>query len=1008
MKKIFTLLFAFTALITASVFAQLPCNAEFNFTVGANGYVQFLPINGLAVAHSWSFGDGASSYEASPVHSYSAGTYNVVHVVSYWSPNDSTIQCTDSAIRAVTIVGQPACNIDAAFTFGRDSVQTNKVYFTNLSSGTNANTVSFWNFGDGSISYDNNPVHVFPASGAYTVCLTVMRDSACNDVSCSVVQVQAPLCNLTVNFSAFPDSLNPSTIYFENLSGPIAAGDTVRWFFGDGATSTSINTQHTYANPGTYNVCQVVKKMSNGAVVCTREFCRQVVIAAPCNIQPNFVYFPDSSIATPFIYNFINTTASLNNADSSFWNFGDGSPVVINPANPVQHTYFVPGAYTVCLRIKKVQPGTINVICERSICQTIVIQGVQCNLQAYFTAAADSTNFNLLYFQNLSGGFTTTDSARWTFGDGSSSTAVNPAHTYTAPGTYQVCLRVSRTQLPGTPACVDEYCRSITIQPSNTCNLTVNFIDSAFSNNTFHFINQSTPLAAGDSIRWTFGDGTSSADINPTHTYNQPGTYNVCLRVKKAASNTTTACVREICHTVVVQSVNNCTLVADFSYFSDSVNAGPGNIYHFANTSTPLTGIDSSFWNFGDGSPVVINPPAPVTHTYSAPGNYVVCLVVKKVIPGTTTIWCEQRVCKSITVTVPNPCDQLQVNFSWMTDSSNSRKIRFINQTNPLTANVMMNWSFGDGTSGTALNPDHIYAQPGTYMVCLRAQMANCIKDTCKVVVVQGSPIDSCNTRPSFTYRQDQQNRRKLIFTNTSVTSSATATATWSFGDGTSSSGWNADHVYAIPGYYLVCLTVRQGNSCTRTACDSVFVPGNVIPPLTCDSFRLEYGYRRDNYMPNKLFFFAAGNAPVYNQRWSFTRLGDSNSVIVNQNNPVYVFPDTGWYRVCVKGRFSTNCTKEYCSDIRITSTNVPSQCVLNAYPNPARNHVSFNVQLNQAGVITSTVLSMQGVVLMQYTQTGVAGNNPVTLNIHNLCPGFYTVRITYNGRVCYTRFQKF
>ena len=1107
MKRFFTLLLVFTAFFSSRLIAQ--CNAEFTFTVnGATGQVQFTPVNTAAVEHTWLFGDGSSSNIIAPLHAYSPGTYNVVHVVMFRSPNDSSVQCIDSSVRSVTIIGQ-ACNLQADFSFARDSVQTNKVYFTNLSTGVNPNTTTRWTFGDGTSSFDNSPVHIYTASGLYTVCLYVSNGNGCVDSTCNPVQVQVPTntCNLVVNFA---DSvINNNTHYFINQTTPLSSSDSVTWYFGDGNVSHDFfGVLHTYANSGTYNVCLVVKKNGNtGGAVCVREYCRQITIAPPtnCNIVPGFVASRDSSTTLPATYQFYNTTTGLTTIDSSFWNFGDGSPVIINPNNPLTHTYTAPGVYVVCLKVKKVQPGTINIICERQICQTIIVDTpqVQCNLQAFFTAQRDSSLLNKFYFTNLTQGLSSTDSIRWTFGDGTNSSVLNPDHVYNAPGTYTVCLRVKKVLVPGAAPCVDDYCQAVLVQQQPACNLVVGFGDST-ANNTVYFTNYSTPLAATDSIRWTFGDGSSSTDVNPVHTYNQPGSYTVCLRVKKAQSNTTTpcvrefcrvvtidqpcnivvsytavldsapanpgsnyiftntsaglsstdssfwsfgdgtpvvfspsstishvftrtgtfnvclivkkmipgtttvACVRESCRTIVVQQTD-CNFIADFTYVSDSVNGGTGNAYSFTNTSAPLLTIDSSFWSFGDGSPVVINPGSTVTHTYANPGTYTVCLLVKKVVPGTINILCERSECKTIVVLgQSNPCDQLQVNFEWRRDSANSRLIHFINQTNPVTTNIFFNWSFGDGTGGsTGYNPEHLYTQPGTYTVCLRAQMANCVKDTCKTIVIQPSINDSCTIRPSFVTRLDSANRRKVHFTNTTLPAASAGNAVWSFGDGTSSTSWNAVHEYAMPGLYAVCLTVTQGNICTRTICDSVFVPGNVIPPVNCDSFRLEFGYRRDDYMPNKLFFFASGNAPVYNQQWTFTPANGGTTVTLNQNNPVYVFPDTGLYRVCVRGAFSTNCVKEYCNDVRIFSTNTPTQCMLTAYPNPAHNIVFFNVQLGAAGIISSTVFNSQGIPVMQYTQTGVTGNNLVALGIQNLVPGFYTVRIMYNGRVCYTRFQK-
>ncbi|HPH91233.1 MAG TPA: PKD domain-containing protein [Ferruginibacter sp.] len=1103
MKRIFTLLLVLTAFFSADVLAQ--CNPEFTFTVNnANGQVQFTPVNTNAVQHTWLFGDGSSSNVAAPVHVYFPGTYSVVHVVTFHSPNDSSLQCSDSSQRLLTITGQQPCNIDADFSFVRDSVQTNKVYFTNLSTGVDSNTVTQWIFGDGTSSFDDNPVHVFPSSGVYRVCLAVRRDNICADDTCAMVQVQAPQCNIQVNFSSQVDSIDPNTINFTNLTTPMEPTDSVTWLFGDGLSSAEINPSHSYISGGTYTVCLVVKRYTAAGVTCIREFCQSVTIAPFCNIIPNFVYYRDSSTSQPATYLFYNGTVPFSPADSSFWDFGDGSPLVFSN-NALTHTYTNPGYYTVCLRVKKMQPGTTNAICERQVCQSILVDTpqVQCNLQAFFTAQRDSSSFNSFSFTNLTQGLTAVDSVRWTFGDGTSSNVFNPVHSYNLAGTYQVCLRVKRTQVPGAAPCVDEYCQSVLVQQPNTCNLVVNFDDSVI-NNTVFFTNYSTPLTAADSVRWTFGDGSTSTELNPVHTYNQPGSYSVCLIIRKAQTNTsapcvrelcrmvtiqpqpcnivvnftaerdslptnpgstfvftntttglstidssfwsfgdgtpveyassttlthtytgvgafnvclvvkkiipgtnTVACVREFCRTIVVQQTNTCNLVADFTYLSDSVNGGPGNIYQFTNTSVPLTGADSSFWNFGDGSPIEMSITG-ATHTYANPGTYTVCLLVKKAIPGSINILCERQVCKTIVVTgQPDVCDQLLVDFSWRTDSANNRVIHFINQTNPLTANVFINWSFGDGSNSTAFSPEHQYAQPGTYTVCLRAQLANCIKDTCQVIVVQPSIVDSCTIQPVFVTRLDSANRRKVYFVNTTGSATTTGNAVWNFGDGSSSNTWNAVHEYAMPGRYGVCLTVTQGNICTRTYCDSIFVPGNVIPPVNCDSFRLEFGYRRDDYMPNKLFFFATGNAPFYNQHWSFTPVNGGTAFTVNQNNPVYVFPDTGLYRVCVRGAFSTNCVKEYCDEVRIFSTSTPAQCMLTAYPNPAHNLVSFNVQLDAPGIVSSTVFNMQGMPMMQFTQTGVTGNNLVALGIQNLVPGFYTVRVMYNGRVCFTRFQK-
>jgi hypothetical protein len=170
---------------------------------------------------------------------------------------------------------------------------------------------------------------------------------------------------------------------------------------------------------------------------------------------------------------------------------------------------------------------------------------------------------------------------------------------------------------------------------------------------------------------------------------------------------------------------------------------------------------------------------------------------------------------------------------------------------------------------------------------------------------------------------------------------------------------------------------------------------------------RLSFAYRRDAYMPNKLFFFALANQPLLRQQWTITRAGDTGFVVLNQPDPVHVFRDTGLYTVCLKGRYLNGCEKIHCREIRIYSNTLPTQCVLQAYPNPAHQQVSVNVQLDQPSPVNISIYSMQQILMQRVVTQGVAGNNLLTVNVQQLPVGFYTMRIVYGNRVCYARFQK-
>ncbi len=115
------------------------------------------------------------------------------------------------------------------------------------------------------------------------------------------------------------------------------------------------------------------------------------------------------------------------------------------------------------------------------------------------------------------------DAWQWDFGDGTSSTEQNPSHTYTAPGDYTVCLVVSND------AGTDTACMNITVVLPPVAAFT--YTDEG--GGTFNFMDQSTNDP--DTWQWDFGDGTSSTEQNPSHTFTTSGDYTVCLTVSNSA-----------------------------------------------------------------------------------------------------------------------------------------------------------------------------------------------------------------------------------------------------------------------------------------------------------------------------------------------------------------------------------------------------------------------------------------------------------------------------------------
>lgn len=140
----------------------------------------------------------------------------------------------------------------------------------------------------------------------------------------------------------------------------------------------------------------------------------------------------------------------------------------------------------------------------------------------------------------------------WNFGDGNTSTLPNPSHTYSQPGTYVYCLQVNNcptvcdtlviTSFP-TSCSASFIIDSVNSQPGNV--IVWNTSAPAYTpNNTTQYL-------------WDFGDGSTSTQAFPSHTYNGAGTYIICLGITVPATPTMPACSSIYCDTLKVDSLGN-------------------------------------------------------------------------------------------------------------------------------------------------------------------------------------------------------------------------------------------------------------------------------------------------------------------------------------------------------------------------------------------------------------------------------------------------------------------
>ena len=532
----------------------------------------------------------------------------------------------------------------------------------------------------------------------------------------------------TTNCSAdFSFALSGLSVTFTPVITSALSNNHNYWKFGDGTTSSDISPVHVYANGGVYTATHIYYRTEAGIpnAVCLDSVQKHVefpTTTLSCNLHAGFSFERDPS--QPNKVYFHNNSTAAADIHSVKWSFGDGT---YSTDFNTSHVYTTSGLYKVCLIVQK------DNTCQRDTCANVQIQvpPPPCSFDAYFAWHADSIHLNSIHFLNLSTHFEQGDSIRWTFGDGTSSHDINPTHTYTTPGTYNVCIRVQKKTTASTAPCVREYCKQVVVV--NECRLEGGFTfeADATNKNKIYFKNTSTPVSSVIYVQWSFGDGTTSTSMNPDHIYAHAGVYNVCLKI--SGSNT---CYREICKTIEIKEPEiNCLEISKFSFTRSTVNC-----LEFKFIPAVQNPNWKYVWSFGDGTGSTDITPS---HVYPRSGNYTVFLTVYRSATCASTSYkiAETGACFS--------CSNIWVKYEYKRESSTSNKVYFHALSNyPILSQswTITKLSISGSTTVTLnqINPDYTFNEPGDYRVCVRAiTQGQCVKEYCEVIHIS-SPNADC------------------------------------------------------------------------------------------------------------------------------------------------------------------------------------------------------------------------------------------------------------------------
>jgi gliding motility-associated-like protein len=555
------------------------------------------------------------------------------------------------------------------------------------------------------------------------------------------------------------------------LTGP-NGGAAYKWSYTGGGTNcitpAAGNTQTiTVSCPGKYQV--IVYSYIGATCADTLD----TVITSSVAVPPVPNFKSDTVCAgNPTLFTNLTTGGGATNTYN--WTFSNGtSSTATNPTV----TFASAGNYTATLQ-------AMNGGCGGDTSFPVVVTGPP---TAGFTAPT--------VCQNSPTGFTNTSTGgavvfHWNFGDGNTSAAASPTHTYAACGTYSVVM------VAGTAPCVDTAKQVVTVNPNPTPAFSASPV--CLGSNTI--LTDTSKIGCGGteaSWSWMFGDpasgGSNTSNVqNPTHVFSDTGCYAVFFKI-----TTNGGCKDSITKPVCIVGPP----VPKFT--SGPVCLGQPTLFTNQTKPNPTT----SKWYFGDAlnsTSALTNP----SFTYTAAGTYTVKLVVS------SGAGCVDSTTSTVTVNPP-PTSGFTVNTvcqgtpTVFTDTSHG--------------GATYSWTFGDGKgTSTAQSPTYTYAASGTFQVKEVVTTAGGCKDSITLpAIVNPNPTATITVPPVCLGTPS-------VFTLT-PTNNAGGTYAWTMGDGVgTSTAQNPSYTYTANGAYTASVTLTSANTCVGTA--TVVAVVNPIP----------------------------------------------------------------------------------------------------------------------------------------------------------------------------------
>lgn len=621
------------------------------------------------------------------------------------------------------------------------------------------------------------------------------------------------------------------------------------WGFDDGSSSNVQSPSHVFSEAGDFDVrLTVIDSDGESDVFISTVTVQPAPVIDFSNTSLDMCYLTPQDFTSDI-------TIASGGISGHQWTYGDGS---ISFGQNGSHSYSEPGIYTVTLT------ATSNLGCNHSFSREITIYdepvaGFQyedacLGNEVSFTNTSTIPNGNLSYL--------------WNFGDGNTSTLVNPTHEYITSGNFLVTLAASSTD----GGCETTVQHAVSVYDNPTSAFTA---DPVCFGDEVTFVNNST----GNNLQslWNFGDGTTSSNFEPTHQYEAPGSYIATLQVTSADN----------CHRTSEEEIDVFSNPLPVFFTADQCL---DNAALFSNLTNESTESYTYAWGFGDTQQSTLKNPE---HTYDLPGTYTVALTATSASNCQTTF-------QSDIIISPLPV----VDFS-IANGCDGVNNTFVNESEIASGSIVLwAWNFGDGSTSSSLDGSHTYQNSGTYEVTLTATSENaCLSSSTQEIIIFAKPV----TDFSFS---DACNGNLIDFTNNSAVSEGFMTYLWDFGDGWTSPNINPSYEYQSPGIYTVSLQVSNNlGGCTTTQEYEVAIFENIVSAFAADP--VCFG--------DEVTFVNNSNGNNLQSFWNF---GDGTTSI--NFEPTHQYEAPGSYVATLQVTSADNCVRTSETEIDVYPNPLP------------------------------------------------------------------------------------